>query len=206
MVRRKFRNTVRRNKEAEKKRRTQIIISVIFVVLMIFSVMGIYVSNLQNQSLSNFNYGDYEFEVQEIAPGQTALITQVNGEDIPFYSLPQDTLTIPTKGNVSAVIGSTGYLVVAHNPTVETAQLIDLMRFDFDRYGQVLAISVPFTDNGSGVTCLNATAQIPIVTINQSTSTSINVDGSCVQIQATPTDLILIRDRLLFSMLGIMDR
>lgn len=206
MAHSKFKNVQKRNKEAQKKRRMQVGISIFFVFLMVFSVMGIYVSNQQNSALTKFNYGEYSFEVVEETPGQFALSSMINGEEKIFYALPQDVLIIPTSGNVSSVIGDSGYVVVAHNLSVEYTPLVDLMRFDFDRYAQTLALNLPLYSNSTptGVNCLNATQEVPIITLEESTKTQIVVEGYCVQVYAQPNDLYLIRDRLLFSLLGII--
>ncbi len=206
MVRRKFKNVQKRNREAEKKKRMQVGISIFFVFLMVFSVMGIYVSQQQNSSLDEFNYNEYSFEVIEETPGQYALSTLINGQEKIFYALPQDTLTISTTGNVTEVIGSTGYVALAHNISPELIPLVDLMRFDFDRYAQTLTVDVPLYSNTTpeGVSCLNATPEVPVITLVESDETQIVVEGYCVQIESQPTDLYLIRDRLLYSLLGVI--
>jgi hypothetical protein len=209
MVRRKFRNVTKKNKEAQRKKRLQVGISIFFVFLMVFSILGIYVSHRQNSVLNQFEYDGYAFDLELDSLGQYTLVTTVNEEEKVFYSLPQDTLRIPVNGNVTRVIGNTGYLAIATNLSSELIPIVDLMRFDFDRYASVLAVQAPLTnlaENISGVDCFNATAEIPIVTLVESTTTQIDVEGSCVQIQTLPNDAFLIRDRLLYSMLGILDR
>lgn len=208
MARRKFRNVQKKNKEAQKKRQIQIGVSLFFVALMVFSILGVYISDQQNRALNEFKYEEFMFTIEDIGLGQTALVTQVNGEDIPFYSLPQDTLAISTTGNVTKELGSSGYVVIGANVSAELLELIDLMRFDFDRYANVLAVSAPIFSEKEpqGLTCANATPQVPLIFIQESTQSQIIAENNCVSIQAQPNDLFVMRDRLLFSFTGIMDR
>ncbi|MCA9478722.1 MAG: hypothetical protein KC535_06240 [Nanoarchaeota archaeon] len=207
MVHRKFRDVKRKDKEAKKKKRNQLMVSIVFVGLMVVSILGVYVSNQQTQASNRYEYQDFTFDLVEQTAGQYALSTTLDGEEKIFYALPQDTLRIPVEGNLTEVIGSTGYLALASNPSVQAAPLIDLIRFDFDRYGHVLAVGVPLaTENSTGISCLNATAQIPVITLVESNRTEIVINDSCVQIETKVDDLYLVRDRLLYSILKIINK
>lgn len=206
MAHRKFRDAKRHNKEEAKKKLTRTIISIFFVGLMVFSVLGIYVSNQQTKNNNQFKYDEYVFDLVEISPEQSALSIIIDNEEKIFYSLPQDVLLIPVEGNITRVIGSTGFVSMVNTPSVEAAPLIDLMRFDFDRYAHVFATSVPLNiDNiTESISCLNATAQSPVIILVESNVTKIVVEDSCIKIDSKPEDLFLIRDRLLFSFLNII--
>ena len=124
-----------------------------------------------------------------------------------FYALPQDTLRIPVEGNITQELYGAAYMALATNASPEIVPLLDLMRFDIDRYSRVLIAQVPLpAENVSGIDCMNATAELPVITLVESDTTGIVAADHCIQIETQPNDLFLIRDRLLFSILGILDR
>ncbi len=64
-----------------------------------------------------------------------------------------------------------------------------------------------FTENASGfpiITCAVASPFAPVILFEQGNKTNASIDGNCITIRAKDSqDLLLMKDRLLFSALGI---
>lgn len=198
-------------RESKKREKNNRLAAIILAVLMIASLAGIALSGNSSQSdSSSFTYGDYKFNLQQIEGStQSVLVTEVNGVDVGFYSLPQDTLRLNVTGNLSFLKDS-NYMVFTGNPTDVLMPIQDLLRYEMNQAtGKNIGAAVLFENANYTeypvVTCLNASTVVPVIELVESNITKIDVEGSCVKIQSLPSDILYVRDRLLFQMVGILN-
>lgn len=199
------------DRETRKQKKNTRIVAITMAILMIASLAGIALSGFNSPSgNSAFTYGDYSFTLQPVEGSlQSVLVTKVNGKEVQFYSLPQDTLQLDTVGNLS-FLANTNYLVLTGNPDDILMSIQDVLRFEMNKAsGKQIAGAVMFPQENYTaypvVTCLNSSTTVPVVEITESNKTSIVVDGSCVKINSRPQDILYVRDRLLYQMLGIIE-
>jgi hypothetical protein len=199
------------DRESRKKKKNGRIVAIVMAILMIASLAGIALSGLSpTTSNGAFTYGDYSFELKPIDGSlQSLLVTEVNGEEVGFYSLPQDTLQLDVSGNLS-FLQSTEYMVLTGNPDDTLMTIQDILRFEMSQAsGKSIGGAVMFeSENYSAypvVNCENASVVVPVIEIVESNKTKIVVEGSCVKIQSQPQDILYVRDRLLYQILGILN-
>lgn len=197
-------------RESKRQKKNNRIVAIAMAILMIASLAGIALSGFNSTSQApQFSYGDYSFELQPIEGTlQSLLVTEVNGREVGFYSLPQDTLQINTQGNLS-FLQSTNYLVLTGNPNDVLMGIQDVLRFEMNRASEkAIGGGIMFShENYTSypiITCANASVTVPVVEIVEANKTQIIVDGSCIKIDSRPQDILYIRDRLLYQMLGII--
>ncbi len=120
--------------EAKKKK----IMSILLVFLMIISLAGIFLSSQQGLGNTSFEYEGYDFElIQDPNTGRFFFVTEINDQEIPFYTLPQDASNIPVDGNLNALLNQAEVLTVATDGNLTEAALFDEIRFGLDVYGGV---------------------------------------------------------------------
>ncbi len=207
----KIKKTPRNRISRDQRRinRNKKLMSYVLVVLMIASVAGIYASS-RNQD-GDLEYNGYNFDAKFIpdAGNQQVLTTIVNNNEVYFYMHPLDVLAYPTEGNVTKVIRPVEYVYLSTDNDPNFASLYDLIRFEFSSYaGKTMPGGVLMknqSDTLPVITCENATIAIPVIEFRQGTNTSTVVKGNCVIITSTPNNLAYVRDRLMYSALGIIN-
>ena len=99
-------------------------------------------------------------------------------------------------------------VVITSDPSDQFATYYDLTRYELSTYSSkpiVGATTLPVEGVTLPVlTCVNATMGTPVVTLSQGNETSIDVEGNCVYITSTVGDFAIIRDRLLYTLLGVL--
>jgi hypothetical protein len=208
-AKRKFKDVRRKDRDKERKRKKQVVLSIVLAVLMMMSLGGIFLGDFNSSIPTEFEYNDVTFELTTRS-NQQVFVSEISGREIIFYSLPQDVLRFDVNGNLTQAVAAE-YLILSANHDPQLNPLYDLMRFDFNRYGDKLAIAGILEENKSSslpvVTCENATLGAPVIEFRLGNQTIIDASQApCIQIETRLEEAALMRDRLLFSMLGIIQR
>ena len=200
-------STTHQDKKQEKKKR---IISIVIIFLMVASVFGIWASSKSQQS-QELTYQGHKFRIgfNPNNDQQQVAFTKVNGKDVFFYSLPQDSLNLNTSGNLTKVFDNSQYIIITSDPNDQTAPYYDLIRYEISQFS-TKQIYGAITNNKPNinlplVTCLNATESTPIIELSTSNTTSIKVENNCIRVKGKIEDFMIIRDRLLYSLLDIVN-
>lgn len=205
-----------RRNEAKRKRRTQYVMGVIIIVVMVLSIGGI---SVQNQG-QNPRFNGVKF-----TPGEQGYEAKIAGEKVLFYSFPLD-------GNETDMFYQSAYGLQVHlvsdemsvemlqapfialtfdpNTTTPEVQFIEFVRFDL---GQLMNIPSGVTyahENypaSTVINCQNQTNQYPIIeliTTNQTTGiVNITTQGSCVTVRSDMLSLPTFRDHLILLRQGV---
>ncbi len=204
---RKTRKTKSHDEKQKQKKQT---LSIIIVLLMVASMFGIWAST--QSANSNLKYNDWKFKIgpNPNNPDQQVAITKVNDKEVYFYSLPQDALNIATEGNISAVLKGAQYIIISSNPEEQTAPYYDLIRYELSQFStkQIYgATTIETTKTTLPVlTCANATATNPVIELTTANNeTKIIAENNCIKVESTIQDFQMARDRLLYSILGIIN-
>lgn len=201
----------KKSPDEKRQRKIQIIMGVVLVLLMVMSVGGIFFSPSNNNSNSNkLTYGGHTFTIEPLdGTNQYVYVTQINKQKLFFYNLPQDTLFVNVKGNFSKLVSNASFVVLTGNMSSRYASLYDSMRFQVNQLGKQVVLGGTVETNATSdlygyYTCDNATAQMPVIQIVNSNVTQINVVDSCVQVTVQQQNLGAVRDRILYTLLGII--
>jgi len=201
---------IRLNREARREKRNKRLMSLVLTALMVLAIGGIWAANSQSHG-EDILYGDTEFKLETLPEANNNYVytTDVNDIDMYFYSLPLQTLTINSTGNLTALLKPAQYIALSSTPSLQYASLHDLIRFELSKYSGKFVVGGVLTKNESSqlsqLTCANATIEMPVIELRESNETSILVEDNCVFINASNQQLALIRDRLLYSMVGIIN-
>jgi hypothetical protein len=209
MAKRKEHKRFRVNKEERREKRNKRIMSIVLAAVMVLAVGGIVASN--QGSSTRYEYNDYRFTLEQLPQANNNFVftTKLSGRQPFFYSLPADTLTIPQTGNLTAVLEPSGYIALSTEYELEYAQLFDLIRFELSQASGKLVVGGILeyneTSTLSQYTCENATAGFPVIEFRITNTSTIEVEDNCIRMSSTQQGLSLTRDRLLYSMLGIIE-
>lgn len=197
-------------REKNKQTRNNRSAAIILAVLMIASLAGIALSGTSSSNQPAFTYKNYDFSLEPIEGSlQSMLVTEVDGVQLGFYSLPQDTLNLNVTGNLS-FLASAQYLMFTGNPTDQIMPIHDLIRYEIAQStGKQIGGAVLFENENYTaypvISCLNSSTVVPVIELVEANKTSIEVIGSCVKIQTKSQDILYVRDRLIYQMVGIIN-
>lgn len=198
------------DKEEAAHKKKVLVMSVILVSLMLVSLVGIFASSIGGSSDPSLQYNGLSFSPEQRGDlnGQTVLTIKINGKEVYFYTMPQDSLNILTTGNLSDALSQASIIAITSNPSDQAAPYYDLIRYDLSLYGSksIVGATTQAVDGISlpVLTCENATATTPIISLASGNTTSINVEDNCVIVTSTLSDFAIIRDRLLYTLLGVL--
>lgn len=202
----------RLSQDERRSQRNKKIMSYVLVLLMVASVAGIYASTTQSSGQGDYVFEEYSFYVRQEPSLGNQYVFALDGDKSGayFYGLPQDTLRLTSEGNLSAMFGLAPFYVLTFDGDIRYASFFDQIRYELDLYSGKLSVPAVFLENQSEtlpvITCANATLETPVIELQISNETNIiTKDDGCIEISAKNADLGLIRDRLLYTALGIID-
>ncbi len=194
----------------KKKNNTGIYLAIFLAVLMIGGVGGIF---LQNQNTNSDQvFGKYTFKYVN-----NQWITKINKKDVTFFYSPQQVLKFNISDDVIGELKNSQALIIAFDPFINTStqlQVIDLFKFQLaelfqDMYGKQVfsAVTAPTTKyKFPVVTCANATAAVPLLTLAYGDATETSVTDHCISITATDEySLLGMLDNLRYTLYGVFD-
>jgi hypothetical protein len=191
-------------RERKRENRIKVMMSIIIVLLMVFSAFGIIIGSYT----SDIRFGRLKF----VATQEGYYQTQINKQTVIFYSLPQDSIIVNAEQGALERIFSSPLFITSFDPNNanESLQFIEVARFD-------LASSMPdkfvmhsVSDYSeayaalSVVGCANATFQAPVLYFNVSDTTGIYLQGDCIFFSGRGIDFLRLRDRVLYEYYGVL--
>lgn len=192
--------------QQRKERRQKMVMSIVLTFLMVASGFGIYLSGRGAQQQSIRDHG-LVFSIDSDNGYYTA---KVGGQRMSFYYLPSSVQDIPFSMDAVDAVRGANATVITFDPTLEdqrSLQAIDTARFDFAQYlGKpvINAVSEPSQLYSLPVlSCANATAGVPVISLERSSEPSVSSDGDCVRISGNTTGFLEARDRFLYEYYGV---
>lgn len=194
----------RKNK---KKQKNLTIISWLFIILMVSSVFGVMFYGFAN---SNNEIKINGFKLKQVSNYYT---TEIGNENIEFYFLPEYLEDINISEQIKTEL-KTGASFVTFNPDDSNLEYIDLIRFELSEISNKGLTTKQFISaqtrnstlyNLPIINCKNNT-QDPIIMIKTADNTEIYKQENCIYVTASyDTDFARIRDKLLYTILGIIN-
>ena len=174
--------------------------------------MGIFVIGVMLLSVVSFAFVFYGMP----GPGGTMdglqyridnnqLFIQTRVGEVQFYSWPTDHVTPPQEAQ--QLIRNAESLIVLFDPTdEENLMLLDLVRWDFSQY-MTIPVGAAVTEASTAYplevgSCETATEQTPVIFFTAGNQ-GIQVEDACIIVSAEQDFIILERDQILYSYLGI---
>jgi hypothetical protein len=216
-------------KQDAKRRRNSIIMGAFLVLVMIISIWG-YAGLQSNNSSTNFEYNGFKFRAGQLSNGQIIYLTTVKGVEVGFYNDPMSLLGLNFSDDFKNTIKNAGLIYISYEPIPIDAQIptdksnFDIMQRDLSRFSGKDVLSAKqredLLEESLVVTCENATAYGPVLLVNFSSSVNENVGAnngtqgfanlvssagnSCYQLNARNSDVVLMRDYLIYLSKGIL--
>ncbi|MGE0792899.1 MAG: hypothetical protein AB7V77_01820 [Candidatus Woesearchaeota archaeon] len=196
------------SKEARKKRRLQIFMSIFLAIIMLGSIFGIWATSYTQNEI--IEYSGYKFKLKENSDysNNAILVSKINDKEYFFYTNPNIAMNIKTEGNVTDLLSS-NYLIFTVNPNDKIAQIPDAIRYEFSKlidkqiYPAIDAYYEGYEDFPI-IDCNNATKEIPVIYFKDTnTSTNFTVENNCLIINLRQEEIAYARDKLLLNILGI---
>ena len=194
----------------EKKEKKKWGLIVFIVVIMLGTTFSFVYYGFEPQE-SVVNYNGVKF-VNQGSPAQGNFwVAKINGVEAAFRFLPSDVENINATGDFSKElqdkleIDTTYDLNNTYKGSIALAQRqMELILEHYNVY-----VGRGFTEanqfNKQVITCNESTANVPVIYFKSGNATGIHVEGHCVIAEATSnTDVIKVKDRLLYGMLGVM--
>jgi len=187
----------------EKKSKSGVIMALVIAFLMVGSILG-YVSIGRQES--QVKYKDIKFKQN---PTNNVWYTTINNQRLAFDFLPLEVEQIELQGSTT----------VLNKPQIDTTSKINdtfAEEIALAQYNLALTLSDlniyvrrGFTTdnifNTTIFTCKDATPAVPILYFKQSNQTKITIEDNCIIAEARNSiDILRIKDRLLYSMLGVI--
>jgi hypothetical protein len=182
--------------------------SLFMVGLMVFSMFAYFITS--PDSANQLEYGDYEFEYRDLGGGAGVLVTDINGQEIEFQSLPVQVTGLQMDSAVVPLLRSAGQIALSSptNLSPEDGAMVDYARLQ-------LGLSIPRMFNAMleederyqlpVLGCEQATPQMPVMVFAYSNTTGVEVEGSCIIVNGEARDLMRAKDRIIFEYYDILN-
>lgn len=186
----------------EKKSKWGAILVFFIAFIMISSIIGF----LYGGETDTFKYKDIKF-----TRTQNQWFTTVNNQKLTFDYFPTEVEQIELNQDITTTL--------LNKPEIDTTSKINdtfSEEIALAQYNMALTLNNlnvylrrGFTTNNTFnlpiITCKGATFAVPIIYFKQSNETKITIEDNCIVAEARNNiDILRIKDRLLYSMLGIM--
>lgn len=203
----KVRHTLRSNDDYERRRQRRVLFASLFIIaIMVFSTFAYYITGTNGQD--QLVYGDYEFSLKPIDYG-SVWITYINNQEVEFQTLPVQVTYLQVDPTAIDLLRNANNIVLTAdtNITMEDASFIDYARLQ-------LGLAIPKTMNAITaaneqytlpvVDCSMASPQMPVVYFTMSNETGVTVEGSCILLNGQITDILRLKDRIIFEYYDIL--
>jgi hypothetical protein len=180
-------------------------ISVFIAFIMIFSAFGVMFYGFTDSG-TNLKYGDYSFTAT-----QSGFFVKVAGKQYLFSHFAGDVSSINLTAGSTEYLKSTKMVYLTYYPNQSAVQEIAAAEFqvqkDLSEFG-IYGAPAFTVQNDYGlpvISCRNATVYVPVIEFKESNVTEIAASKYCLVLSAAYSDdFSKLRDRLLYSMLGII--
>jgi len=175
--------------------------------LMIASGFGIMFSSF-NSGNEPTEYGDYRF-----VRTQTGWATDIEGTKAEFTYLPAELEGLNISGDVKNKLDESMVFIITFDPNTKNVENFELMRFELARSMSMnlnkqtmpgVSVAHESYTHQPLIDCLNATARMPVISIKETNTTDVYLDGDCIVLETNSYNAIALKDRIMYSLLGIM--
>ena len=191
----------------KKKISKQFIWSIIIAVIMVSSVFGVIFGSFGSTD-NSFKYNGFSFT--QTSQGYR---TKVSGMEVFFSYAPYDVESIELDPEITSRISSTKMLHITYDSESGLKEGMSQAQFSlsnelYDIFGTYASPAMEQNNpyNIPVITCSNATVYVPVISLAESNETGIVLENNCVLIKAnTATEFLVLKDRLLYSLAGIIE-
>jgi hypothetical protein len=195
-------------KKDRSEKRKQTILSVIIVVIMVSSVLGIMVNRDSDPNTFEYNLNNQTFKFGKYY--NRYYLTSEYGR-IYFYNLP-DQLRVNLSESISTNLKNSQMLYITFNPEGEDLSYIDLARLELtEEYikNDIYFISGKIQESDKYpslplIDCNNATFYTPVIKFERSNITEIETEGNCIIMKGRGLDFVRYRDLLVYNLYGVL--
>jgi hypothetical protein len=188
----------------KESKRNQHILTAIVVIILVGSMLGI----MANTDSEVVRYNNLKFTplIEE-----RGFVTKINGEEMFFLSLPQDSKQIEMPQNSCQVLKNSQKIDILFEPNARNIMFVELVRKDLQNIFQDKLIEFFITEESENYplygisSCDNASINNPIIYFKESDNLSISFEDNCLIAEARDNNIWLIRDRLLYCYYGVLD-
>jgi hypothetical protein len=204
---RKHRRTKSEAREAPPKKSMskQMIMTIILGSVMVLSVFGIMFSSY-NSGNEKERYGDHVFK-----RSTNGWVTEINGQKAEFTYLPKDLENMNISTAAADKLRGAKVVYITFNPHARHVDKFELMRFELGntlvQVAGMYALAA-ISENNSAytqpiVTCENATAALPVISIMEGNETDARVEGECIILESDDYSTRALKDKFLYDLLEI---
>ena len=191
----------------EKKSLTGPIVFAILVIgIMSLSAVGLIQGN-DTSGTVRLPYNDFKFKTDQ----NNNWIGEVDDEEYVFYNHPLNVEDLVLDEIASTLLRTSAMITMTSDVNSTAAELIGGIEYDLATTLNSKGIATEYaftTENKYNKPVVDCSSSIPVNTViyfKQSNQTSIRFANNCIIAEATgQTNFIRIRDRLLFSICGVM--
>ncbi|MBU1975587.1 MAG: hypothetical protein KKG59_04250 [Nanoarchaeota archaeon] len=191
----------KKTKDERRQKKVQIFMAVFVVLLMVMSSFQLFVGNQDDQ----VGYSNYNFQLDSTS---RMYLLELDGKIYSFYSFPDQIDHLNVSPDVATVLQKSQAVVVTMNPEAGNLQNVEQTRYEISKYipGSTFAVTKNVSDYEDFpiYTCNDAREFVPVIFLNVSDNFSIDFKGYCVILNANNSDIMILRDRLLYSYLGVI--
>jgi hypothetical protein len=184
-------------------------IGIFIALIMIMSGVGYMV--VQNSPEEGTSYKGHRF-----SGTYGSWMTEAGGRVVKFSYHPAEVETVGLDPQILGYLNSTKMVYLSFAPDDSAIEQIELARNELDSLLPDLfgIYTVPGVTNATGaysrfpvITCANATLFVPVIQIRSGAAeSSIHTAGNCIVLDAQQErDVMMLKDRLLYGMLGIIE-
>ena len=204
--RHKVKKSLKREEPKKEGLSKQAILTIFLGALMVLSVFGIMFGSYSSGG-EKLEYGEQTFKRTD-----TGWSTEIDGERVEFTYFPSDLEELNISKDVVDKLLDSKVAYVTFNPSSENVQNLELMRFELQKsfsqlFGTYMMLGITEPSDVYAqplIDCTNATAKTPVISIVESNMTNAFIDGDCIVLETEEYSVIALKDRLLYSMLGII--
>lgn len=188
-------------RQKKEKKTTQVILVIFIAGIMITSVIGFLWSGS-----GKIKYGKFSFE-----QSGNGFAATIDGQQVLFNYLPQEVEDITIGQEIIARLANTPQIDATSDFNDTNKEAIALAQYDLNQALDPLLdvyLRQGFTANNTyrlPVISCDVSTTVPIIYFKTSDQTKISYGDSCILIEAEhAVDFIRIKDRLLYSLLGVI--
>ena len=187
-------------KKHEKKSKMGLWVTIFIALLMLTSTIGYVFKGGTKEK-----YNDFSFSIGD----DQRWHTKIKGIQMSFKYFPADLERINLSSKIINKIKSTNMIYFTHDPENNYSGDIALLKEIFWPYFKIYAEIGLTEKNDFGlplIDCNNATSAAPVIYINESNQTGFYLDNNCIVCEiSSGEDFIAIKERLLYSLFGVME-
>ena len=210
-------------KAERRKRRNSLIIGLVLIVLMIFGTLGAFYGGggtISADSTPGFEFEGQQFDIQTDQSGNSFYVTEISGSQVAFYSTPYEVRALDIDDLFWQDYFASGTIIFTSEPLPEEGSIPMFQQYLNLVTGDLSAsisknfvrgyLEKDFFNEGSVYTCDDAGDGSLVLVYrgepNNSTLAGIYPSNTekCYDLVATPANLILLRDYVVYVNWGVL--